>query len=331
MIPLIGESKNVLTAGKVVGPIADLSLYRSEKCKRGEPGYVMGRSDLMEFNHCGHRWVNGYKDDDTDSTEWGDLIDCLKLTPSLFKDRYAVQPDSYIDTGMQCPVCKSVTDSASCKKCKTPRVQIDVKKDWNSNSDICAKWEAQQLGKSIVKHKLFGPACDAVKVIDQDAEIKALLDCSQRQVMATASYHDKDTGITVPLKILIDALPAVDSKWGKSLVDLKTTATADMRMWTRSVRKWNLDAQAALYLDVWTANTGEDRCEFRHIVQESYPPYETCRRLLSVEFLELGRMRYREALVNYARALATGIWPTYECRREFDGWQSVEPDENWMQ
>ena len=134
----------------------------------------------------------------------------------------------------------------------------------------------------------------------------------------------------MPLKILIDLKPAVDSPWGKSLCDLKTCTSAATRAWTRTVFDHSLHVQAALYLDVWTADTGEDRVDFLHIVQESFAPYETCRRMLSAEYIEIGRMKYLEALKQYCQCLKTGIWPSYGgSRMDWNGWQLIEP-EPWM-
>jgi len=307
MNPLIGESKNLLTAGTVIGHVANPESYRQQELQRGEPEYSMGRSSLMEFARCPARWRNGYESEDSKATEWGSLVDCLFLTPAAFKNRYAIAPETY------------------------PDAKTGEPKAWNLNSNWCKEWIAQQEGKEVIKHKLFGPACDAVKVLQSDPEIKALRDCSQTQVMAVASYQDEETGIVVPLKILIDLVPDVNSKFGKSLADFKTTNCAAMRPWTKHVFDFGYDMQAAFYLDVWTANTGEDRLEFRHVVQESFAPYQTERRLLSAEFLEIGRNRYKTALQKYCQCLKTNTWPGYECRREFDGWQSVEPDEfPWM-
>ncbi len=330
MIPLIGELKNVLTGGRVVGPITDPSVYRKQDCKRGEPEMVMGRGQLMEFKHCPKRWLDGYEGEATKSTEWGDLMDCLMITPDQFKNRYAVQPATYMHNVMECPVCHSKTDSATCKKCKVQRLPKMVSKDWNSNSEYCSEWESSQTGKTIVKHKLFQPACDAVKVLQGDEEIKSLVECSQRQVMATASYSDEETGIIVPLKILVDLLPDKDSEWGNSIIDLKTVDCAAMRVWRGKMFKWNYDAQAALYLDVWEKCTGEDRQDFRHIVQESFSPYQTQLRLTSAEFLEIGRDKYMKALRLYCQCLKTNVWPGYDSDcREINGWQLTEP-EPWM-
>ena len=160
---------------------------------------------------------------------------------------------------MKCPSCGSVTSAKSCRKCGCDRQKVVIDKPWDKNATFCAEWEEQQAPRKCIKQTLFSPACDAVKVLQSDPEIKSLVECSQRQVMATASYHDEETGITVPLKILIDLLPDKDSQWGKSIVDFKTADSAALRAWRAKMFKFNYDAQAALYLDVWEACTGEDR------------------------------------------------------------------------
>ncbi len=313
MIPLIGELKNVLTGGLVIGPIHDPSVYRAHgehgeygNFKRGNAGLFIGRSSLMEFYRCPKRWLNGYESEDSKATEWGSLVDCLFLTAAQFKDRYAIAPEFYPDSKTGEP------------------------KPWNANSNWCKKWIEEQFPKEIIKNKLFHAACDAVKVLESDPEIKALVECSQRQVMATASYQDVETGIVVPLKILIDLLPDKDSQWGGSIVDLKTADSASLRKWRSKVYQFNYDCQSAFYLDVWSATTGEDRQDFRNIVQESYSPYQTEKRLVSQEFLEIGRDKYMKALRLYCQCLKTNTWPGYDSDcRTIDGWQLTEP-EPWM-
>ncbi len=339
MIPLIGELKNVLTSGMVIGPTHDPSTYRSHgnhsegsgQFKRGEIDHFMGRSSLMEFYRCPKRWLNGYESEDSKATEWGSLVDCLFLTPAQFKDRYAISPETYPAKGMECPSCGSITaDSKTCRKCDTARIQVEIKKPWDNHAEYCNDWVLEQGSRTIVKTKLFGPACDAVRVLESDPEIKSLVECSRRQVMATASYQDEETGITVPLKILIDLLPDKDSQWGGSIVDFKTSESASLRKWRSKVYQFNYDCQAAFYLDVWNATTGEDRQDFRNIVQESYSPYQTEKRLTSQEFLEIGRDKYMKALALYCACLKSNLWPGYDSDcRQIDGWQLTEP-EPWM-
>lgn len=297
---------NPLTPGKVTGPISSIDAYLSDNgVERGDPAKVMSRSSLMEFNRCPLRWINGYREADTDATEWGSLIDCLLFTPGQFKFRYAVAPPFYIDA------------------------KTKEEKPWNWNANVCKQWKAEQGSLAILKATQWHAAQDAVNVLLRNNDVLHIVKNSQKQVLCTASYKDADTGIEVPLQGLIDAVPALNSKYPKSLVDLKTTTSAAMRPWTRAVHDWGLDAQAALYLDIWTVNTKEDRLDFRHIVQESFSPYHVELRLLSETFIEIGRWRYLQALKRYCQCLKTGIWPGYEGGIDIFGWTRTEP-EQWM-
>jgi exodeoxyribonuclease VIII len=140
--------------------------------------------------------------------------------------------------------------------------------------------------------------------------------------MCVSEYRDAETGIVVPVKILVDLAPRPETfMWGCCLGDLKTCQNAG-KSWARKVFELSYHVQAAFYLDVWEAATGEKRTEFFHVVQESFPPWEPARKILSAEFIELGRWRYQEALNRYAKCLSAGEWPGY-------GQDIVQP-EPWM-
>jgi hypothetical protein len=113
--------------------------------------------------------------------------------------------------------------------------------------------------------------------------------------------------------------------FAKCLVDLKTAASADPSQWGREVRRWKYDWQAALYLDLYTKATGEDRTDFLHVVVENEWPYATGKMLLSQEFIELARAEYLDALKTYAFCLARKEWPGYSAGQ----WTIVQP-EPWM-
>jgi len=300
------ESKNVLQAGKVIGTVDRKTYFGNGK--RGEKDFVMSRGELAEFNRCPHRWLLGYESEETKSTEWGTLIDCLALSPDEFEESFVVTPESYPD---------SKTGEA---------------KPWNWNANFCKAWRDEHDGLEVVKHETFTQASNAVKFLMADPEIAEMIRCSQRQVMAVAEYFDEETEITVPLKVLIDLLPDVGhGQFGKSLADLKTCTTAHPFPWSRAVFEHGYFIQAALYLDVYTSATDEDRVDFRHILQESYPPWEVGKRIVSQEFIELGRETYMTALKRYCRCLAENFWPGYdhEGRMILNGWQVVDP-EAWM-
>lgn len=312
-------SANPFTVAKVVGVGVDPEAYHRNPSKRGEVEYVMSRSDLMEFARCPHRWVMGYKEDDADTkaTLYGSIIDTLVLDPDRFDGKFAVAPSKYPAKG---------------KKKDDP----EVEKDWNRNATYCQEWEAAQGKRVIVKNDLMTQAENAVKLLFGDRQIADFINDSDKQVMVIGEYDDSDTGITVPVKAMIDLVPRLSSAFDRALGDLKTANNAAPIGWGRQCYNFGYHWQAAFYLDLYVAATGDDRNTFQHIIQESFPPWEVGKRILSQELIELGRAGYVTALGRYCQCLKLENiyeWPSYEEsgneRMVLNGW-SVTDAEAWM-
>lgn len=280
--------------------------------RRGDPAFVMSRSELMLFNSCPSRWLAGYVPKDTDATDWGGLLDCLLTDHDRFDERYAVQPETV-----------TATKSMTCVKDGDAKEGDPV--PWRECAEA-KEWKAQQRGRTIISHQEHLDALSAVKRLTDDRELRELLACSAKQVMVVAEYVDKETGVVVPVKVLLDLVPAVDSRFGKDLADLKTCRSAAPTVWEKAVDERNYDAQAAINTDVYVAATGEDRNTFLHVLLENVFPYQPGRRMLSSELVNLGRMKITSALRNYCRCLASGKWPSWEeaSNRSLNGWLIVE-------
>ena len=234
----------------------------------------------------------------------GSLIDCLVLTPERFESTYVITPQYKNEKGELKP--------------------------WNWNATVCKQFRDEHDGLEIVKFDTFQAAKEAADSLRQAFDEIGMDTVSYRtQVLVRAEYHDKNTKLVVPIKCLIDILPVDGLE--KSICDLKTANSAHPAVWKSVVFKFKHRAQAAMYLDAYVAATGEDRCEFRHIVQESFAPWEVAMHLLSEDFLTLGRETYIAALQRYCQCLATNKWPGYEShdRQMIDGWNLIQP-EPWM-
>lgn len=302
------ELKNPLTNGQVVTVNADIEKYlESGRGERGKADFVMSSHQIPLFDSCPARWVRNYdpKPENTDALKWGSLIDCLLLQPEQFTARYVFRPETY--------------------------PAKDGEKPWHNGATYCKEWNAQHEGQTILAKDEHAEAVTAVDRLSEDQHVKEVLRNSQRQVWVMAEYQDRETGVTVPLKGLIDLVPDSNAEfYGKCLVDLKTATSASPRKWQRTVYERNYHIQAALYLDIYRAAVASDRTDFIHIVQENFPPYEPGRRLLSAEFVQLGRDQYLSALRRYAQCLKSGYWPGYdEGERSIQGWTLTEP-ESWM-
>lgn len=315
---------------RIVGEGVNPEDHHKQEHARGTIGYVMSRGELMKFNLCPTKWMAGIEEEQTFFMQWGDLVDCLYTATDQFDSRFAVAPEHYTVTMMQCPNCKSVTDSQSCRKCRKERVPIAVDKTWDWNATYCSEWRAAQNGKTVIKFETRQSAQKALQKLLDCPELADAAATAQFQVSISAEYFDPKTELSIPIRALVDIAPT-GGDCGNTLLDLKTTNSAEPRAWARKVFSDHLDAQAALYLDLWHAATGEERSDFRHIVQESEPPYHVELRIMSQEFLELGRIKYRSALLKYCQCLATGIWPGYDNSKTmtFGRWALCSP-EAWM-
>lgn len=273
----------------VVGIGVDPAEYHKQDSKRGDPRYVMSRSELMLFSSSPSRWIHGYRFEDTDATEWGDLMDCLVTDPDRFGLKFCVKPETYIN-------------------------EKNETKPWSGNSNVCKEWLASQAGKTPLKLEDKREADKAVERLYKDAEIYEFLSCSDCQVMVTADYHDAATGVVVPVKILPDLVPDKDhDRFGKCLCNFKTARNGSPDKWEDEIRKRHYHTSAAMELDVYSAGRPEeDRCEYRHIISESVFPFEPGRRWLETELIETGRTIYRTALANYALCLKQNRWPGWD-------------------
>lgn len=327
------ETTNPFTNAKIIGENVSSADYR-KNAKRGDPAYVMSRSDLMEFAWCPSRWRAGYDDDGSKATEWGSLMDGLLLDAEHFDERFAVTPKFYPADG---------------KKGEEPSMKL-----WTFQANYCKEWRNDRKDKEIVKWDDYEEARKAMAVLREDSDIVAILAGSQRQVMVTANYFDEATKLTIPVKGLLDIVPAIKGEFGSMAVDFKTCASAGLRPWAKAVYERGYHVQAALYLDLWNAATGENRSCFGHILQENYAPWQVGKRYLSSDgvgghgesmagemidfavdrtgaFISLGRSKYQSALEKYAQCLKSNVWPGYERYHGsiMPGWENVEP-ELWM-
>lgn len=312
------DSPNPFTNCKVVGANVDPEKYHVQEdgIDRGNPRFVMTRSSLMAFRSCSAKWRAGWTPKDTDATEYGSLQDCRVLTPGSFQARYCTPPKT----------CKA-TKTMSCVKEGEAEVGDDV--DWSPLAKECKDWKREQekSGKIVLNAVEKGESDLALGILFADERIKTLINCSEKQVLVIGEYHDKETGLVIPVKCLIDLVPAKDSEYGKCLADLKTCRSAHPHTWTKAVDEYDYDSQASMNLDLYTAATAEDRCQFVHVLQESNHPWQTGRRMLSTEFVALGRLKTIEALKRYCQCISAQSWPDWDSESPFNGWSLVEPNQ----
>lgn len=288
---------NCKVVGKDVSPLA----YHAQEAQRGSKDYIMSPSSLREFGHCPARWKAGYEPPDSDAKDWGSLFDTLALTRDQFGDRYAVEPGTY----------------------KNEKGEV---KPWNNNSNVCKAWREDQGEKEIVKAKQVEEAEFAIKCLLSDEIVRAWFDCCDRQVLVSGEWKT-EAGLIVPVRCLLDFVPRVGSEFEKCLGDLKTCRTAAVLPFQRDAFRMGYHVQAAFDLGLYSAATGEDRNTWCWVLSESYPPYQSGKRMLSQDFLTLGQATAGRLMENYAKCLLNDRWPGYDDHDEaVQNWTIVDAE-----
>ena len=289
---------------KIIGYDYPTEDYLEPEARRGSADYRYSRSDLLQIAQCPHKWVAGGEEKSSRSLDWGQLVDDILLYGGK---NIAVQPATYEN-------------------------QKGETKPWHNGAQFCKNWNREHSDSIIVSQDKFTDALQAVETILQNETAYYLLEDSRKQAMVTGEIEID--GQRILLKCLIDIVPIKDNTHGRYLADLKTTKTAAIKPWTRSILNFGYHVQAALSLDMWNAATGEDRDMFAHVIQENAKPHETVVRALDGTWRSMGRDAYKNALSKVSRCLTANEWPGYDSRDAIhavfaDGMMMVSP-EPWM-
>ena len=296
--------KNCRIAGKGINSEA----YHKQEAPRGDIKHAMSPSSLKLFAECPSRYIAGYEPPSSEAKDWGNLLDVLFLTPESFQGRFSVKPATY--------------PAEPAKKGAEA-----IQKPFNANSTWCKAWIEEQGNKTVISQSEQAEAQQAVKTLLADETIAEYRACSDVQVHVVGEWHDKGTKLVIPVQCLIDLVPKPDSVFQKSLGDLKSTRNASLNTFGRWCYTAGYHIQAAFDLALYTAATGEDRTDWNFVLQENYPPFQTGRRLLGQDLLQIGEQTYRHALERYTRCLESGQWDSYDPPEEW----SIVNAEPWME
>lgn len=301
---------NPFKSAKILGTHITYEQYSQQPdgVKRGDPRFIMTRSQLMEFVECPMKWLNAEPEEEsTKALDYGTLIDCLVMMPAEFDNLFVIRPEVY-----------PASDG--------------TEKPWSGNAKWCKDWLEKNSDRIPITKTIYEESQLAVAALHRDRIAHEYISCSQVQMMVESIYKDADTGVEVPVRVLTDLVP--DPKhpmFGKSVGDFKTGTDGSPRNWSKHVEKYGYDVQAALNLDIHSVvNPDVERIEFRHVVQESSKPFQTGRRILTEDFIEIGRAKYLAALKLYCKCLKYQFWPDWEIGANIsNGWSFTAP-RPWM-
>jgi len=300
--------QQMFTDCKIIGVNVNPDEYHRAKTitERGSPEHPISWSALKEFAQCPQRWKAGYNSPGSEAKRYGNLIDTRLLTPKQFLKRYAIRPTEYTNDDGET-------------------------KPWNANSKVCKQWLEEHKSMDIVSHKEVILADQAIQRLLADEVIAAFIEESEKQVLVQGFWEDKRSDLKIPVQALIDLVPKGESQFAACVGDLKTTKNAGVMVWQRFSFQMGYYIQAAFNLDMIRAATQQDRNTFVFILQENYTPYQSAKRMLSQDFLTLGRAEVDRLISNYCACVKSNRWPGYDEHDESiqGSWSLVSP-EPWM-
>jgi hypothetical protein len=157
------------------------------------------------------------------------------------------------------------------------------------------------------------------------AAMSIRLDATRSEIAAVAEIDG------VWCRCLVDNAPA-DPRL--PLYDLKTCEDASVDAVTAAVARYRYDLQAAHYLDVWQAATGEKR-RFRFVFVEKAPPHEVAvielldRPGEEADWFDHARSDAAAARRTWGECLRSGVWPGYAAQVALigaPGWHSAKSE-----
>jgi hypothetical protein len=214
--------------------------------------------------------------------KFGNLVDCLALTPTAFESEYVIAPQYY--------------------PCEPTKADPRTEKPWNANATFCKEWKINET-REVIAQDDYLEAMQAVNNLKAFPAYAELMDGADTQVALFGELEG------VKVKSLLDILPRCE-RFTHALADMKTTNEMSDQHFARTVARFGYHRQAAIYLDLYNAITGENRDTFYIVWVHSKAPFECAMRPLSPSAISEGRRWYKSALRQWEKCIETDVWPS---------------------
>jgi hypothetical protein len=165
------------------------------------------------------------------------------------------------------------------------------------------QWKRDNPGIVVPAHEVYSTALAVL----MDPVAAGFLDEGDAQVSAFAQDPDSELWCKVRPDICRRTYKPTDVP---TLADLKVTAVIDPHAWVRIAYRLKYHWQAALYLDIMTAATGNYHEHFFFIVVENKPPHHVMVYETPASVIEQGRAEYKAALMQVKACRDADYWPT---------------------
>jgi len=269
----------------------DYFALNKAKTESGIEYRIPSKSLLAQFAKNPRAWKDDPEFKTTAAMNAGSLLDCLLLTPNEMGSQFILKP-----TGMPNRPHKHLDEG------------VPVSPTAKKTQEAVLRWqnfEIEAAGKAVVTSDQIMTARRAAENVKRSKLGGYLLNNCETQV---AMFHF-DNDVNMWVKGMIDILPNKNSDFGDCIVDLKSTSGFLPSEFRKICWNFSYHEQAALYLLMYNAITGEDRERFLFLVSDSKNNNDCGVLEMDKEWIEMGQESVLAKLSYYARCVEKDNWP----------------------
>lgn len=230
----------------------------------------------------------------TAAMEFGNIVDCLLLTPEKFDSKYhkSISKEDHPDALFTVADLNAFIEGPKGKDTKPQLIEIALSLDpkveiW----DVIKRADDNKAeGKTLVTAEQMEAAEAIVHNIKTNPKTKWLLDATHT-TQRRLEWKDKKTG----LKVIAYLDGEADRGRTPIIWDLKLTADASENKYPRQAADMLYHLQAGTYTTGYIRKTGKF-ADFYQIVAESKPPYAVNCYKCESDFVDIGKHLYRNGL-----------------------------------
>lgn len=287
-------------------------IYTSEELTNEqyrELPHICGTDIVTLMSQSPHKWRNA-KRKRTDALGFGVAAHVMLLEPSVFDERFAVEPD-VIDAMKTVTELKAHAKDLGIKikstASKTEIIQSILEADESAMiaDEILSNFAEENAGKTILKRDDYNKMSAMRDAVMSKKRIAELLAGGVTEISITTEIDG------IPVKIRPDLI----TKNG-GIIDYKTTRDCSPDRFINDAFKSGYFAKMAFQCDVFTAAYGRAPAFVALLPQDKDDGYETavheCYLLvLTAEQLEIGRIQYQPILRLAHDCIKNDNYPSY--------------------
>lgn len=194
-----------------------------------------------------------------------------------------------------------------------PEIVAVEARDWRGKAAQQQRTEAEARGAIALLEDDVARVKAMAAAVRQHDEACKLLNPDHGRPEQAIFWQDEEYGVW--RRALIDWLPTV-SYGPPTVVDYKTTKSAEKRAIAKAVHNYGYHQQAPWYLDAVASVGYPDDTTFKFIFQEKTPPYLITIGVLDDRAMSIGHARNRRAIEIYRDCAELDIWPGHSTETE---------------